>query len=66
MFGSGKLRELADVDKNSAQTSVDYVIDHLPPNGMYTADIQAFRLAWESLHNGEELFKNRVRPKTTS
>jgi hypothetical protein len=65
-FGTDVVLEHLNGNKEHAQTYAENIDENLPTGGVRSADVQAFKLAWESTHHGQELFKKRVKSVTSN
>lgn len=60
-YGEPKMMEMLQTSFEKVKETIKWIEQTLPAHCIATADLHAFKLAWESL-NGIELFKKRVRP----
>lgn len=65
-FGVDVVLQHLNGDKRQAQTYAQNIDEKLPTGGVRSADVQAFKLAWECLHHDQELFRKRVKPVTSN
>jgi hypothetical protein len=63
-YKEAKMMEMLQADCNKVWEMVQYIEKTLPSGCIISADLHAFKLAWESLH-GVEIIKKRVKRRGT-
>jgi hypothetical protein len=61
-YGNDKMLKLLNSKHDSVYEAIEYIETTLPEGCIVSSDVQAFKLAWESLHR-IEIIKKRVTKK---
>lgn len=64
-YGQVKMLEMLNSNPTTVWETIEFIEATLPQRGVNTSDLNAFKLAWESLH-GIEIFKKKVKKNNWS